>query len=125
VVALKEIAMSDVGLAETPTVSVTPSAAKRIGEILREDGNPNMMLRIAVSAGGCSGFQYGFTLDDTRNDDDIAVQRDGVTVLVDSISVEFMKGAEVDFVEDMIGASFQIKNPNATSKCGCGSSFAV
>jgi iron-sulfur cluster insertion protein len=117
--------MSDVALAETPTVAVTPSAAKRIAEILREDGNPKMMLRIAVSGGGCSGFQYGFTLDDTRNDDDIVVQRDGVTVLVDSTSVEFMKGAEVDFVEDMIGASFQIKNPNATSKCGCGSSFAV
>jgi len=117
--------MSDVQLAEMPTISVTPSAAKRIAEILRDDGSPNMMLRIAVSGGGCSGFQYGFTLDDTRNEDDIAVQRDGVTVLVDSMSVEFMKGAEVDFVEDMIGASFQIKNPNATSKCGCGSSFAV
>jgi iron-sulfur cluster insertion protein len=117
--------MSDVQLAEMPTISVTPSAAKRIAEILRDDGSPNMMLRIAVSGGGCSGFQYGFTLDDTRNDDDVAVQRDGVTVLVDSMSVEFMKGAEVDFVEDMIGASFQIKNPNATSKCGCGSSFAV
>src|SRR5271170_5444789 len=117
--------MSDVGLVEAQAVSVTPSAAKRIAEILRDDGNPNMMLRIAVSGGGCSGFQYGFTLDDTRNDDDIVVQRDGVTVLVDAMSVEFMKGAEVDFVEDMIGASFQIKNPNATSKCGCGSSFAV
>jgi iron-sulfur cluster insertion protein len=110
---------------ERPPLAVTASAAKRIAEILREDGNPNMMLRIAVSGGGCSGFQYGFTLDNARTDDDIAIERDGVTVLVDSMSVEYMKGSEVDFVEDMIGASFQIKNPNATSKCGCGSSFAV
>jgi iron-sulfur cluster insertion protein len=117
--------MSETQALERPPLAVTASAAKRIAEILREDGNPNMMLRIAVSGGGCSGFQYGFTLDNARTDDDIAIERDGVTVLVDSMSVEYMKGSEVDFVEDMIGASFQIKNPNATSKCGCGSSFAV
>ncbi|HYM30571.1 MAG TPA: iron-sulfur cluster insertion protein ErpA [Candidatus Cybelea sp.] len=117
--------MSDTQVLDRPTVSVTASAAKRIAEILKEDGTPGMMLRIAVSGGGCSGFQYGFTLDDARADDDVAVVRDGVTVLVDSVSIEYMQGAEVDFVEDMIGASFQIKNPNATSKCGCGSSFSV
>ena len=117
--------MSDVELASPPTVTVTESAARRIAEILREDGGADMKLRIAVSGGGCSGFQYGFTLDDTRNEDDIVIERGGVTVLIDSMSVEYMKGSEVDFVEDMIGASFQIKNPNATSKCGCGSSFAV
>jgi iron-sulfur cluster insertion protein len=117
--------MSDTQVLDRPAVAVTASAAKRIAEILKEDGTPGMMLRIAVSGGGCSGFQYGFTLDDARADDDLAVVRDGVTVLVDSVSVEYMQGAEVDFVEDMIGASFQIKNPNATSKCGCGSSFSV
>ena len=106
------------------TVSVTANAARRIGEILKEEA-PGSMLRIAVSGGGCSGFQYGFTVDQTRNDDDVAIERDGVTVLVDSVSLEYMKESEIDFVEDMIGASFQIRNPNATSKCGCGSSFAV
>lgn len=106
-------------------VSMTASAAKRIAEIIREDGKPGLMLRIAVSGGGCSGFQYGFTLDTEKTADDIAIERDGVTLLVDTTSLEFMKGAEVDFTEDMMGAAFQIKNPNATSKCGCGSSFSV
>ena len=106
-------------------VNVTPSAARRIAEIIKEDGNPAMMLRIAVQGGGCSGFQYSFTLDDTRGEDDQAIERDGVTVLVDSTSLGLMAGAEVDFVEEMIGASFQIRNPNATSSCGCGSSFSV
>ena len=106
------------------TVTLTESAARRISEILKDEA-PGSMLRIAVSGGGCSGFQYGFTIDQTRNDDDVAVERDGVTVLVDSVSLEYMKESEIDFVEDMIGASFQIRNPNATSKCGCGSSFAI
>jgi iron-sulfur cluster insertion protein len=83
------------------------------------------MLRIAVSGGGCSGFQYGFTFDDVQNDDDLVVSRDGATLLVDAVSLNYMSGSELDFVEDLAGAAFQIKNPNATSKCGCGSSFAV
>ena len=106
------------------TVTVSANAARRIGEILKAEA-PGSMLRIAVSGGGCSGFPYGFTVDQTRNDDDVAIERDGITVLVDSVSLEYMKESEIDFVEDLIGASFQIKNPNATSKCGCGSSFAV
>lgn len=106
-------------------VTVTASAAKRIAEIMTEEGNPGLMLRIAVNGGGCSGFQYSFTFDDTIADDDQVIERDGIKVLVDSVSQQFMGGAEVDFVDEMIGASFQIRNPNATSKCGCGSSFAV
>jgi len=106
-------------------VTISASAARRVAEILAAEGEPGLMLRIAVTGGGCSGFQYNFTFDKERTDDDVTVERDGVTVLVDTMSVEYMRGSEIDFVEDMIGASFQIKNPNATAKCGCGTSFAV
>ncbi len=117
--------MSDMSAMAAAEISVTASAAKRIAEIIRDEGSPGMMLRIAVNGGGCSGFQYDFTLDDTRTEEDVAIERDGSTVLVDQVSLAYMKGAEVDFVEDMIGASFHIRNPNATARCGCGSSFSV
>jgi len=106
-------------------VLLSASAAKRIKEILAGEPDAKSMLRIAVSGGGRSGFQYGFTFDDRQNEDDLVVARDGATVLIDAVSLNYMSGAEVDFVEDLAGAAFQIKNPNATSKCGCGSSFAV
>ena len=80
---------------------------------------------MTVSGGGCSGYQYGFAFDDTRNEDDVVIERDGVVVLVDGVSAGFMAGAEIDFVTDLIGAAFQIKNPNASSSCGCGSSFSL
>ena len=83
------------------------------------------MLRVAVSGGGCSGFQYGFSFDDTVRDDDLTFERDGVKVVVDEVSLDLLAGAEIDYVEELIGASFQIRNPNATSSCGCGSSFAI
>jgi iron-sulfur cluster assembly accessory protein len=83
------------------------------------------MLRVAVTGGGCSGFQYNFTLDDARMDDDLVLERDGATVLIDSVSLDFLKGAELDFTDDLIGAAFKINNPNATSSCGCGTSFSV
>jgi iron-sulfur cluster assembly accessory protein len=83
------------------------------------------MLRIAVTGGGCSGFQYNFAIDDARADDDLVVERDGATVLIDPMSLDFLKGAEIDFVDDLIGQSFKINNPNATSSCGCGTSFSV
>ena len=110
---------------EQPAVfSVTPRAARRIAEILSaEDGQA--MLRVAVTGGGCSGFQYNFELDRVRADDDIVIERDGATVLVDPMSLDFLKGAELDFVDDLIGAAFRINNPNATSSCGCGTSFSV
>ncbi len=83
------------------------------------------MLRLAVSGGGCSGFQYGFSFDDTRNEDDLVFERDGVKLLVDQTSIDLLGGAEIDFVEDLVGSSFQVRNPNASSSCGCGSSFSI
>lgn len=109
-----------------PTVpfTVTSRAARRIAEIISAEAG-DAMLRVAVTGGGCSGFQYNFALDDARAEDDIVIERDGVIVLVDPMSLDFLKGAELDFVDDLIGAAFKINNPNATSSCGCGTSFSV
>jgi iron-sulfur cluster assembly accessory protein len=105
-------------------VSLSERAAKRIARILsREPGGT--ALRISVSGGGCSGFQYGFDLDQTRTSDDLIIERDGAIVLIDPVSLPYMGGSEIDFVDDLIGQSFQIKNPNATASCGCGTSFSV
>ena len=103
------------------SIVLTENAARRIAE-LRAEG---AFLRIAVSGGGCSGFQYGFSFDDRRNDDDFVFERDGVAVVVDGVSLDLLSGAEVDFVEDLMGAAFQIRNPNAASSCGCGNSFSI
>jgi iron-sulfur cluster assembly accessory protein len=105
-------------------LTLSPRAARRITEIVRAE-DKLLMLRVAVSGGGCSGFQYGFVLDDTRNDDDLVVERDGAAVVVDPVSLEFLKGAEIDFVDNLMGRSFQVKNPNAKSSCGCGTSFSI
>ncbi len=105
-------------------MTVSARAARRIAQILKAEAEP-MMLRLAVTGGGCSGFQYSFTLDDTRMDDDLVIERDGATVLVDPMSLDFLKGAELDFVDDLIGAAFKVVNPNASSSCGCGTSFSV
>ena len=109
----------------TEAVSVTESAAKRIAVLLKEEDRPNLMLRVAVNGGGCSGFSYDFKFDDTMNDDDTAIERDGVTVLIDEISMEYLAGSQIDYVENLIGAAFQISNPNAAASCGCGSSFSI
>jgi iron-sulfur cluster insertion protein len=108
---------------ETP-VTVSARAAKRIAEILKEEARSSM-LRVAVTGGGCSGYQYNFALDDVKAEDDLVLERDGAVVLIDSLSLDFLRGAEIDFVDDLIGASFKIKNPNAQSSCGCGTSFSV
>ncbi len=110
--------------------SLTERAAKRVADLIRQEGGAQehgkpLMLRVSVSGGGCSGFQYGFSFDDTVNPDDRTFQRDGITAVVDETSLELLAGAEVDFVEDLGGAAFKIVNPNATSSCGCGSSFAI
>ncbi|MEM8916857.1 MAG: iron-sulfur cluster insertion protein ErpA [Pseudomonadota bacterium] len=105
--------------------SISANAAKKIASLMASENKPGLMLRLAVNGGGCSGFQYDFSFDETRNSDDRSFQRDGVTVLVDEVSLEFLQGAELDYVEQMIGASFQVKNPNAASSCGCGSSFSI
>lgn len=108
-----------------PPVKLSESAADRINAIVEEMNSDKKMLRVAVNGGGCSGFQYSFDLEDTQNPDDVAVINKGATLLVDQMSLLYLAGSEIDFVEDMIGASFQIKNPNATASCSCGSSFAI
>jgi iron-sulfur cluster insertion protein len=105
-------------------VRVSASAAKRIATLTAAEG-PAMMFRVAVNGGGCSGYQYEFTFDDTRTDDDILIEQDGARVLIDQVSLEFLGGSEVDFVEGLMGSHFEIKNPNAKSSCGCGTSFSV
>ena len=110
---------------QAPLVTVTDSAARRIAAIMASEGDATLKLRIAVSGGGCSGFQYGFTLDDTVNQDDRLFEREGAVVVIDETSLELLRGAEIDFVEDLGGAAFQIRNPNAQSSCGCGNSFSV
>ncbi|MGH7088696.1 MAG: iron-sulfur cluster insertion protein ErpA [Stellaceae bacterium] len=106
-------------------VTLTENAARRIAVLKAEENAPNAFLRLAVSGGGCSGFQYGFSFDDERHDDDQAFVRDGVELVVDEVSLELLRGAQIDFVEDMMGAYFQVRNPNAASSCGCGNSFSV
>lgn len=106
-------------------LTVSESAAKRIATLIAQDGDVGLMLRLSVSGGGCSGFQYGFSFDKTRQQDDHLFERDGVKVVVDDTSLDLLAGAEIDFVEDLVGAAFQVRNPNATSSCGCGSSFAI
>jgi len=109
---------------ETAPVRLTPRAAKRIAEILKQEPVP-AHLRVAVLGGGCSGFQYDFRLDAARNEDDFIIAEGGAVVAIDSVSLDYLKGAEIDFVDEMIGASFKVKNPNAVSSCGCGTSFSV
>ncbi|BCG65501.1 MAG: iron-sulfur cluster insertion protein [Methyloprofundus sp.] len=101
------------------------SAAKKVGALIAEEGNDNLKLRVYISGGGCSGFQYGFTFDEEVAEDDTQVENDGVMVLVDSMSIQYLTGAEIDYKEDLSGAQFVIRNPNATTTCGCGSSFSV
>jgi iron-sulfur cluster insertion protein len=105
------------------TVSLSDAAVGRIAALTADDAN--MMLRVSVAGGGCSGFQYGFTLDDQRNDDDFVFQRDGVALVIDEMSLELLTGSEIDFVEDLMGSYFAIKNPQASSTCGCGASFSI
>ncbi|WP_341678507.1 iron-sulfur cluster insertion protein ErpA [Niveibacterium sp. SC-1] len=103
----------------------TDSAANKVRDLIAEEGNPDLKLRVFVSGGGCSGFQYGFTFDEVTNEDDTIVNKDGVTLLIDPMSYQYLLGAEIDYSEGLEGAQFVIKNPNATSTCGCGSSFSV
>jgi iron-sulfur cluster assembly accessory protein len=105
-------------------ITLTPRAAKRINEIMGAE-SPGASLRISVNGGGCSGFSYAFDIERARAADDIAIERDGATVLVDPMSLEYMSGATIDFVNDLIGQSFKIENPQATASCGCGTSFSL
>jgi len=111
---------------EIPTPLVfTDSAAAKVKQLIDEEGNPSLKLRVFVTGGGCSGFQYGFTFDEQISDDDTSLQKSGVTLLVDPMSLQYLMGAEIDYQENAEGAQFVIKNPNATSTCGCGSSFSA
>ena len=103
----------------------TDSAAAKVKDLVDEEGNPDLKLRVFVQGGGCSGFQYGFTFDEVVNEDDTPMTKNGVTLLIDSMSLQYLMGAEIDYKEDLQGAQFVIKNPNATTTCGCGSSFSV
>ncbi|HRD33277.1 MAG TPA: iron-sulfur cluster insertion protein ErpA [Rhodocyclaceae bacterium] len=103
----------------------TDSAASKVKDLIEEEGNPALKLRVFVSGGGCSGFQYGFTFDEEVNEDDTALEKNGVTLLIDPMSYQYLVGAEIDYTEGLEGSQFVIRNPNATSTCGCGSSFAA
>ncbi|MCD0504201.1 iron-sulfur cluster insertion protein ErpA [Bordetella petrii] len=115
-----------VDLQAPPTPLVfTDSAAAKVKDLLAEEGNPELKLRVFVQGGGCSGFQYGFTFDEAVNDDDTVLDKNGVQLLVDPMSFQYLVGAEIDYKEDLEGAQFVIRNPNASTTCGCGSSFSV
>lgn len=103
----------------------TDSAASKVAELVAEEGNPDLKLRVFVQGGGCSGFQYGFTFDEIVNEDDTKMEKNGVTLLIDAMSLQYLVGAEIDYKDDLEGSQFVIRNPNATTTCGCGSSFSV
>lgn len=109
----------------TSDLVFTDSAANKVKQLIAEEGNDNLKLRVFITGGGCSGFQYGFTFDENEQDGDTVVVTEGVTLLVDPMSFQYLVGAEVDYKEDLSGAQFVIRNPNATTTCGCGSSFSV
>jgi iron-sulfur cluster insertion protein len=109
---------------DKPSFGISANAAKQIASLTGAEG-ADVMFRIAVNGGGCSGYQYDFSFDAARSDDDVLIERDGARVLVDTVSLEFLGGAEIDFVDDLMGAHFEVKNPNAKSSCGCGTSFSV
>ncbi len=106
-------------------MSLTESAALKIKELAIAEGNPELMFRISIAGGGCSGFKYAFALDDSQNEDDVIIEAFGSKLIVDQMSLSYLQGSELDYVEDLMGASFALRNPNAASTCGCGSSFSV
>jgi iron-sulfur cluster insertion protein len=122
---LEWLPMNDMTPLPDRQVSLSDSAAKRIAQLIAAEGDDKLMLRLSVSGGGCSGFQYGFSFDNNAQVDDHLFERDGVKVVIDEASLDLLNGAEIDFVEDLVGAAFQVKNPNAKSSCGCGSSFSI
>jgi iron-sulfur cluster insertion protein len=108
-----------------PPLNLSDAVVAKVAELLAEENDPNLRLRIFVTGGGCSGFQYGFSFDDQRKDDDIEVEKGAVKVLVDAMSLQYLVGADIDYEESLEGSRFVIRNPNASSTCGCGSSFSV
>lgn len=121
-----EIAPIEIGIQTQPkTVTVSDNAAEKVKQLIAEENNDKLMLRVYVTGGGCSGFQYGFDFDQEVKDGDIQIEKDGITVLVDAMSAQYLAGAEIDYKDDLEGARFLINNPNAASTCGCGASFSI
>jgi iron-sulfur cluster insertion protein len=116
--------MTDMTAPDQPLV-FTNAAATKVGELIREESNPNLKLRVFIQGGGCSGFQYGFTFDENEDEGDTRIENCGVTLLIDPMSIQYLQGSEIDYSEDLNGAQFVIRNPNASTTCGCGSSFGV
>jgi len=114
-----------VGTHDAVAIALTDNASSKILTLIQEEGNPELKLRVFVTGGGCSGFQYGFTFDETLNDDDTTVEKQGVTLVVDSLSYQYLVGSTVDYLEGLEGSRFVVNNPNATTTCGCGSSFSI
>jgi len=111
---------------EMPTpINFSDNAVKKVKELIEEEGTPDLKLRVFVSGGGCSGFQYGFSFEETMNEDDTKVEKDNVVLLIDPMSLQYLTGAEIDYQDNVQGSQFVIKNPNATTTCGCGSSFSA
>lgn len=117
--------MTDIAEISTEFLTFTDAAVDKVRDLIAEENNPNLKLRVFVTGGGCSGFQYGFTFDEDVNEDDTIVEKGGVQLLIDSMSYQYLVGAEIDYSEGLHGSQFVIRNPNATSTCGCGSSFSV
>ncbi len=117
--------MSEVAQEMASPLIFTDGAAAKVKSLIEEEGNAELKLRVFISGGGCSGFQYGFSFDESVNDDDTVVEKGGVTLLIDPMSFQYLVGAEIDYTEGLEGAHFVIRNPNATTTCGCGSSFSV
>lgn len=127
---IQSLPLPGAGAGAAPAAAVAPIrfsalAAAKVGELIREESNADLKLRVYISGGGCSGFQYGFEFDEEQAEDDIAVERDGAVLLVDPLSLQYLHGAEVDYAESLQGAQFVIRNPNAKTTCGCGSSFSA
>ncbi len=119
-------AVTENAVSEMPAALIfSDNAAGKVKQLIEEEGNPELKLRVFVTGGGCSGFQYGFTFDEVQNDDDSVMEKNGVKLLIDPMSYQYLSGAEIDYTEGLEGAQFVIKNPNATSTCGCGSSFSA
>lgn len=116
--------MTDMSTPVNPLV-FTDAAATKVGQLIQEESNPNLKLRVFIQGGGCSGFQYGFTFDENEDEGDTRIEKCGVTLLVDPMSIQYLEGSEIDYREDLNGAQFVIRNPNASTTCGCGSSFGV
>lgn len=122
---IPETAVSNIATAIPPAIHITDAAANKVAALIAEENAPELKLRVFIVGGGCSGFKYNFILDEVANEDDFSIEKNGVTVLVDAMSHQYLQGAEIDYASDLQGERFIIRNPNASTTCGCGSSFSA